>query len=672
MRTSHLAAAIACSLIGACAHEAPTVAPATPRSPDGKHADASAAKTRRTLAKDETLTLPSGARVPVSAGWTVEEGKDLRLVAPEGDLTMTLVDVADDDADRAIAHAWALHGPGLTLPVKTRVTPPPSDAWEKVVQVEYRAPAAEHRVVLANARLYRGHQHVVLVDATEAGLDRRMAQLATVLLGYKPAGFEDESLAGRPAKKLDASARDELVAFSERARTALAIPGAALVVVEDGKVALAKGLGVREAGKPEPVTTKTLFMIGSTTKSLTTLMMAKLVDEHAFAWNTPVRKVDPTFSLGDPDASEKITMRHTVCACTGLPRQDIPFLFEYRDVTPESEVKSLATVKPTTGFGETFQYSNVLVATGGFVAARAAMPKERFGPAYDATLASRVLTPLGMSSSTFDTRVVARREHAVPHGQDRTQTYAPAPIATEEGVVPVRPAGALWSNVDDMARFLQVELGKGMLDGKRLFSEENLLERRRPSVRITEKMAYGLGLFVEDEHGIPLVGHGGNNLGFTSDMFMLPEHGIGMVVLTNAGSANAFRNVLRRKLLEIVFGAKPRADEQLAAAVAIRKQRFDEMLEGTAPAPSPAVLSAAAGTWTHPLLGRIVVKGDVLDVGEWKSRFTEKKEKDGSTKLFLLDPPWLGLEVDLRKDASGAAVLALSQGQEEYVLARAK
>ena len=141
-------------------------------------------------------------------------------------------------------------------------------------------------------------------------------------------------------------------------------------MIQDGKIVLEKGLGVRDASGSDPVTPATLFMIGSMTKPLTSLMMARLVDRGSFTWDTPVKKLSPSFALGDPAATDMATMAHTVCACTGLPRSDMEFIFESKGATPESRMELLKTMKPTTGFGETFQYSNLMVATGGYVAAK--------------------------------------------------------------------------------------------------------------------------------------------------------------------------------------------------------------------------------------------------------------------------------------------------------------
>jgi CubicO group peptidase (beta-lactamase class C family) len=97
----------------------------------------------------------------------------------------------------------------------------------------------------------------------------------------------------------------------------IGIPGVAVAVVQDGHTVYAEGFGVRRAGATDPVTPETRFMIGSSTKPLTTLMMARLIDMGHFTWATPVTKVLPSFALADSDVTQRLEMRHTVCACTG-------------------------------------------------------------------------------------------------------------------------------------------------------------------------------------------------------------------------------------------------------------------------------------------------------------------------------------------------------------------
>ena len=97
------------------------------------------------------------------------------------------------------------------------------------------------------------------------------------------------------------------------------VPGAAVAVVQGGAVAFLQGFGVRELGRPAPVTADTLLRIGSVTKSFSSLLAATLVDAGRLTWETPLVDLLPTFAVADPDLTPRLTVRDAFCACTGLP-----------------------------------------------------------------------------------------------------------------------------------------------------------------------------------------------------------------------------------------------------------------------------------------------------------------------------------------------------------------
>src|SRR5690606_1872475 len=143
----------------------------------------------------------------------------------------------------------------------------------------------------------------------------------------------------------------------------------------------------------------TQFMIGSITKSFSTLLLATLVDEGKLAWETKVKQVYPSFALGD-ERADTLQIRHLFCACVGAPRQDMELLFEFANKTPKDVFTEVAKMKLTTGFGETFQYNNQLTAVGGYVAGHVAEPRERdLARAYDKALRARVLDKIGMKDT---------------------------------------------------------------------------------------------------------------------------------------------------------------------------------------------------------------------------------------------------------------------------------
>jgi CubicO group peptidase (beta-lactamase class C family) len=469
--------------------------------------------------------MASGSTLTVAKGWFVSDAKDLLVVEdPERQSKLAMVELAAADRDAAVARAWERFQPGFALKVAHKEDLLAREGWDEVARFVYVTQADDNRAVQAVVRRKGSTWYAWLVDASKAAFDRRSGHMMMALRSFKPVGLMAESFAGRAAHPFDAAKQQALSTFVEQARKDVDIPGVAIGIVQGGKLVYEKAFGVkdRDDKKAVAVAPATLFLIGSNTKSLTTLLMARLIDRGVFAWTTPVTQLWPTFALGDAAMTRTLTMQHTVCACTGLPRYDMQFLFEYAGVTPEDRVTSMKTMMPTTGFGETFQYSNLMVAAGGFVAAHASAPankKKALGPAYDDAMQTEVFRPLGMRATTFDFATAARANHAAPHAQALDAGYRRVPLSWEEGVLAVRPAGGAWSNVRDMSRYLLVELGKGVTpEGKRVVSEANVLHRREAQVKMSDKASYGLGLMVTSYHGVSVVQHGGNNVGFSSDM----------------------------------------------------------------------------------------------------------------------------------------------------------
>jgi len=637
--------------------------------------NASAAPLR--LDADAELHTASGASLTGTRGWYVTRDGDVMVLQEPGkELSVAIVETRAPDAAGAIEKGWKLVQPKFARKVEETIDIPAREGWDEIVKSDYQTTTQESREVFGYARRKGDLWYVALVDGTRAAGDRRAAQLMTILFSLKPKGMEKESFQGRTALALDGERLRAFEAFVEEARAKAGLPGASVVVVGGGKVVFEKGFGVRELGKGDPVTPETLFMIASVTKPLTTFMMARLVDEGRLSWTTPVTSLLPSFALGDAEATRKLTLAHTVCACTGLPRRDMEIIFEYAGVTPEMRIDDMRSMKPTTGFGETFQYSNSMVSTGGYAAARALDPKGPLGPAYDAAMQSRVFDALGMRSTTLDFSVASKRDHATPHGGDINLAYAPIPLGDEEGVIPSRPAGGVWSNVSDMARYVLTELGNGKTpEGVRVVSEANLLQRREPQVKITDDLSYGLGITVERYHGLRIVQHDGGVLGFSSNMFFLPDHGVGMVVLTNGGGGSAFTRALRRRLIELLFDGREEARQNLEFAMKREREAVARELKKIALAPDAAWLSSLAGTYHDASLGKVEIRIDgktgIFDAGEWKTTFGRKTEPDGTVKIVLTGASLAGLELTTRT-RDGRVALELETEQQRYLFERVR
>jgi CubicO group peptidase (beta-lactamase class C family) len=599
------------------------------------------------------------------------------MTGPESDVRVAVVDAAHGkDADAAVAAAWATVFPDAKRPLKLTQPRPARRGWDEQRAYSYETSPNEKLVVAAQALRHGEAWTVVLLASSEPAYERRLSQIALVFDTLHPKGYAKESFAGKKAHALDAARVRAVTEMLDQAKDALGVPGVALSLVQDGKVVFEGGLGVRELGKPAKVDADTLFMIASNTKALTTLLLAKLVDEKKMTWETPVTDVYPAFKLGDAETTRQVLVKHLVCACTGLPRQDLEFLFEFKGQTANSKMDLLGTFKPTTKFGETFQYSNLLAAAAGYVAAASMYPKKELGAAYDEAMREAVFGPLGMKDTTFDFAATLRKNHATPHGPDLDGKPAIAGMDINYSVVSVRPAGGAWSNVKDLTHYVQMELAKGQLPGgKRLVSETNLLERRAPQVSIGENTTYGMGLEVDREYGVPVVHHGGSLIGFKSDMFWLPEQGIGGVILTNSDRGGLMLRPFVRKVLEVAFDGKPEAAEDLASSgKRVEAARAAERKRLVVP-PAPEAVAKLAKHYTNASLGDITQREDgarrVFDFGEWKSAIASRQNDDGTTSMVTIDPGVDDFEfVVAERDHKRA--LVTRDAQHEYVFLEAE
>jgi CubicO group peptidase (beta-lactamase class C family) len=562
--------------------------------------------------------------VPIPTNWQVEdrEGYTLLTDPDEGIRAYILVTTGEDIA-QAIAEAWATVDPDFDVPVKDTLSPPPSDGIEEIVVVNYDTP--QDRVAQGFGQRYEGNLYLLLFEGDTGVVARRGAQLNIIASGFKISALEETNLADATPKPFDETIQNELESFITNNLEAAGIPGAVVAVVENGEVVFEGAFGVKEKGQDDPMTVDTSMMIGSTGKSLTTMMMGTLVDDGKMTWDTPAQEILPSFAVKDPELSKTITMRNLVCACTGVPRRDSELLFNASELTAEDIVASLSSFEFFTDFGEAFQYSNQMVGTGGYLAAIAggADPNNLLA-GYEEVLQAQVLDPIGMKDTTisFD-KVTERGNYATPHGYSISGERVPISLELEKLLTPIAPAGAHWSTASDMARYMITELNKGVSpEGERVISEENLLLTWQPQVPVSNTTSYGLGWFVSEYKGIQLIEHGGNTLGFTSSFGFIPDKNMGILVLTNGQASNTFNESVRTRLFELVFD-QPSTVEATTEFALEQEQKFLEDIQKDRVELDVAVVEPFLGTYQNDALGEVTISlnGDtlIMDAGEFKS-----------------------------------------------------
>jgi CubicO group peptidase (beta-lactamase class C family) len=621
---------------------------------------------------DTPRVTSAGATFKVPSGWSIEAGKELVILTPpETDTHIVIVDSQAADAKAAVAAAWAAYKPESKRPVKLVTPRPAREGWEERQVFDYETSPNERAVVQTLALRAGKLWTVVILEGTDPTVEKRSAPIGLVFESLRPKDYHRESFAGRTPHRLDEAHIALLKAFVETSMQQLGIPGVSIALVDGGKVVYEGGFGVRELGKPERVDENTVFMAASNTKGITTLLLAELVDDKKLRWDEPVVDVYPAFKLGDAETTKQVLVKNLICACTGVPRQDMEWLFEFKNATPETELALLGTMQPTSKFGEVFQYSNLMAAAAGYIGAHLVYPNLELGVAYDKAMQQKIFDPLGMKSTTFDYARALAGNHATPHADDIDGKPSVASMAINYSIVPARPAGAVWTSSADLIRYVQDELALGKLpDGRQLVSAKNLLMRRAPQISLGEDASYGMGLIEDHTYGVPVVSHGGSMSGFKSNFYFLPDAGIGAVVLTNSDNGGMLLGPFGRRLLEVVFDGKPEAVAEVASRAASHKAELAKNRERLVVPASPELVSNLGKHYSSKELGDLAVLSDngvtTFDLGEWKSSVASRKNDDGTTSFITIDPGTDGFEFVVA-ERGDKRVLIIRDGQHEYV-----
>ena len=361
-------------------------------------------------------------------------------------------------------------------------------------------------------------------------------------------GLTSASAQQRPPRPLDG-----FDAYVARAVSDWRVPGLAIVIVKDDSVVFIKGYGVRELGKPDPVTVHTRFGNMSTTKAFTAMLVAMLADSGRLSLDDPVTKYVPAVQFVDPYVTREITVRDLLTHRVGFGDPD--YLWGASGLDFPTIAHRLRFVRPQTSFRSRFQYNNVTYALAGDVAARAA------GTTWQALLHARILGPLGMTETVADAaelKASGITDATTPHGIVRdTVRVLPAPL---DGIDDIAPAGSIFSTVTDMAKWLRFVLDSGRVGGRRLVSAQNFAELLKPqqivqrpfyptaSLTHPHVQAYGLGWILQDYRGEWTAIHTGSIEGRSALIGLIPDRRAGVFIYTNLDHSE-----LRHALMYSVF-----------------------------------------------------------------------------------------------------------------------
>ncbi|GAA69490.1 MULTISPECIES: serine hydrolase [unclassified Pseudoalteromonas] len=331
------------------------------------------------------------------------------------------------------------------------------------------------------------------------------------------------------------------------------VPGMAVAIVENDKVIFAKGFGVTNLDTNKKVNKDTLFGIASNTKAFTTAALAKLVDEGKLSWDDRVIDHLPEFRLYDSYVTREMRIRDLLSHRSGLGLgQGDLMIWPSTDKSVDEILAGLQYLKPASSFRSKYAYNNLMFVTAGEVVARVS------GISWNDYIEKNILQPLHMDNSRagFSRIPKSNKNWATGH-IPMDGTLHPFFVNYLEDF---RGAGAIASSVSDMSQWLRTQLAGGkMPSGEQLFSEKQQAQMWHPHITsMASKSAfesyhqqfrgYGLGWSIEDYHGFKKLGHGGGILGMVSQVTLLPEKKLGIVILSNQQAFGALSAVTHEVL----------------------------------------------------------------------------------------------------------------------------
>ena len=424
----------------------------------------------------------------------------------------------------------------------------------------------------------------------------------------------------RAAKDDPAAKLAGMDGFINQALKSWDVPGLSLAVVADGKVIWARGFGQRNVEKNLPMTADTLLPIGSITKSFTTLLMGMLVDEGKLDWDKPVRTYVPEFRTEDELLTARLTPRDLVTHRTGLPRHDLVW-YNNQDLTREQIVGRLAHLTASEDLRARYQYNNLMFLAGGFLV------EELTGKPWEDVARARILTPLGMTRSTFsDAEAEKDADHARGYREDDDKIL----LMPFREVGNMGPVGSISSSANEMARYALLQLNRGRVGDTQLVQPTTMREMHTPQVAVGAlpdqpelgPASYGLGWVIDTYRGKLRVAHGGNIDGFSALLTFFPNDGVAVVALANAngsGLPGIVRNHVVDKLLDLPMKdwngeALARRELSRKAAKEAEQKKTATRRSGTKPSHP---LADYAGEYENPGYGLLKidkVAGDKLQV----------------------------------------------------------
>jgi len=424
----------------------------------------------------------------------------------------------------------------------------------------------------------------------------------------------------RGASAQDSSVTDKLQGFDSYMEQTLKdwnAPGVGVGIVVNDKLVFARGYGYRDYGKKLPFTSQTLFQIASNTKLFTTVAAGMLVEEGKLTWDKPVRDSVPEIQFYDNQLNNNVTLRDMLSHRTGVTRHDSIW---YRSSLTRKELfERVKYMEPQQPLRQMLLYNNMLYSAVGYLI------ELKSGKTWEDFVRERIFSPLDMNTSTFTiSEMLKHPDRGVPFNE-RRDSFELYQIPYYEDIVGIAPCGAIISNIDELSHWLIAVMNDGKYNGKQILPPEVLKATLQPAVGLPNAMgeaegfwevlnpAAGMGRFMASYRGHLMTYHGGSLPGFYSQVSMMPNDKLGVIVFVIGQHSSPLTNVITYNIYERLLGldqtpwGKRRLDQRLAskkAGTEARAKAGADRVQGTKPSHG---LADYTGEYEHPAYGTLKI-----------------------------------------------------------------
>ncbi len=467
---------------------------------------------------------------------------------------------------------------------------------------------------------------------------------------------------------------DSLDSYINRGMKDWNIPGLAIVIIKDGKVVVMKGYGVRNIETKEPVDENTLFMIASNSKLFTATSLAQLEYDKKLSLDDKITKYFPWYQAYDSNTTNLVTIRDMLAHHLGTKTFQGDFTFWNSLYSRDSLMYKMRLLNPIGNFRQQWGYCNTCFLTAGQVI------QQVTGKPWEVYVYDSIMEPLGMT----DTHALGNNMEQMPDAAApyTNSFYKDLQALPYDNVDNLAPAGAIVSSVNDISKWLMMQLDSGRYQGKQIVPWRAIQRTRDMNTVISSRKnpvlpyhyyGYGLGVFMSDYGGKQTFEHTGGADGFVTNTCFVPEENLGIAIFTNNDNQDFFE-MLRYQVLDAYLGLPYRNYSELALSNFLndRKQLLNEIegykarLKNKKP---PLSLNAYTGDYNNALFGNISIRvnaGDLIIKFNQHNLTAKLEYMDSAEWLLTFSNPAYGIfPVSFRTD--NASVVSIDIKVNDFI-----